>query len=394
MATHQPQNLPEWQLHCILKRASLIRYYDSFIKNGEVDVIKLSESDDIVFKNIMEKNEHVPSYIQKADDAASATAVQSLKSTAVSDIKSQLHQRQNDDDEKQKTQNESCTICKSENTEIQPQQDTKSKQTQRVVKDQKQHGLVPYYDELINKTVLDKMVLDSLISRCILMIEDREEIIKPTTQRERNRVLLNILTNRPYGTFEVFKDVLQESNPYNTDVQELVSKMQCSDSRDKDINCNDIMIHEHIVKLQKNYLMFVNDVDCKTDILDHLYEKGVLDTEEKEEVYNFSITRHESNRILLSKLVRKGEDAYGKLLESLRRGPYNDVVSDIEKTAVSELEIQWCQIGIKQLRDREKDKDLRVTHTKIKELTHDEHDEVIPNIYLVSVIWGKHCYVT
>ncbi|CAC5416924.1 unnamed protein product [Mytilus coruscus] len=92
--------------------------------------------------------------------------------------------------------------------------------------------------------------------------------------------------------------------------------------------------------------MFVNDVDCKTDILDHLYETGVLDTEEKEEVYNFSITRHESNRILLSKVVRKSEDAYGKLLESLRCGPYNDVVSDIEKTAVSELEIQWCQIEV------------------------------------------------
>ncbi|VDI43152.1 Hypothetical predicted protein [Mytilus galloprovincialis] len=55
MAKHQPHNLAEWQLHCVLKKASLIQYYDSFIKNGEVDVIKLSESDDRVLKNIMEK---------------------------------------------------------------------------------------------------------------------------------------------------------------------------------------------------------------------------------------------------------------------------------------------------------------------------------------------------
>ncbi|XP_071152333.1 uncharacterized protein [Mytilus edulis] len=403
MATNQPQNLSEWQLHCVLKRASLIQYYDSFINNGEVDVIKLAESDDIVFKDIMEKvgmakkplhvrqfrntllewtkdpgkNEHVPSYIQKADDAKSATAVQSLKSTEVSDNNPQLPRRQNDDDAKQKRQDENCTIYKSENTEIQPQQDTKSKQTQRVVKDdQKQHGLFPYYDELINQTVLDKMVLDNLISRCILMIEDREEIIKPTTQRERNRVLLNILTKRPYGTTEVLKDVLQESNQYNNDVLEIVSKMQCSDSCDEPFSCHDIMIHEHIVKLHKNYLMFVNDMDFRTDISDHLYETGVLDSEEKEEVYNFSITRHESNRLLLSKLVRKGEDAYVKLLEALKHGGNEDVVSDIEKTAVSDLEIQWCQIGIKQLRDREKKKDVRVT--KIEVLSPDEPEEVIP----------------
>ncbi|CAG2236435.1 NAB [Mytilus edulis] len=265
MATNQPQNLSEWQLHCVLKRASLIQYYDSFINNGEVDVIKLAESDDIVFKDIMEKvgmakkplhvrqfrntllewtkdpgkNKHVPSYIQTADDAKCATAVLSLKSTAVSGSNSRLPQSQNDDDEKWKKQNEHCTIFKSEKTGIQPKQHTKSNQTQRVVK------------------------------------EDREEIIKPTTQRERNRVLLDILTERPYGTKEGLKDVLQESDPLNSDVQE-------------------ILIHEHVIKLQKNYLMFVNDMDCKTDILDHLYETGVLDTEEKEEVYNYSLTRHES----------------------------------------------------------------------------------------------------
>ncbi|VDI33403.1 Hypothetical predicted protein, partial [Mytilus galloprovincialis] len=239
---------------------------------------------------------------------------------------------------------------------LQPQQDTKPKQSRLDVKDQKQNGLVPYYGYLLDNTILDKMVLDNLISRCIMMIEDREEIIKPTTQRERNRVLLDILTDRPYNTMEVLKDVLQESNPQNTDVQELVNRMQCYESFDEYISCQDIIIHEHIGKLQRNYLMFVNDMDCRTDILDHLYETGVLDTEEKEEVYNVSITRHESNILLLSKLVLKGEDAYGKFLEALRHGQYYEMASDIEKTAVSEFEIQWCQIGKKQLRDREKKK--------------------------------------
>lgn len=87
-------------------------------------------------------------------------------------------------------------------------------------------------------------------------------------------------------------------------------------------------------------------MDCKTDILDHLYGTGVLDTEEKEAVGCLSHTRHESNIILLNKLVRKGEDAYKRLVEALGHGQYNDVAFEMENNQVSELEIQWCQIGI------------------------------------------------
>ena len=36
MASSQPENSIEWQLHCVLKRASLLQYYDSFIKQGKV----------------------------------------------------------------------------------------------------------------------------------------------------------------------------------------------------------------------------------------------------------------------------------------------------------------------------------------------------------------------
>ncbi|XP_052073712.1 uncharacterized protein LOC127711644 [Mytilus californianus] len=221
------------------------------------------------------------------------------------------------------------------------------------------------------------MVLDNLISRCILMIEDREEIIKPATQSERNKVLLDILTERPYGTFKVFKDVLKESDPYNTDVQELVSRMQFIESCDKNISCHDIVFHEHIVKLQKNYMMFVHDVYSKTDIADYLYETGVLNTEEKEEICSSSITRHESNRILYAKLFRKGEDAYKHLLKALRHGQYEDITSNIENTQVSEHEIQLCQLGMKKLREREKKKDFHVIQTKLEDLTR-IHDEVIP----------------
>ncbi|VDI31254.1 Hypothetical predicted protein, partial [Mytilus galloprovincialis] len=55
MASSQPQNLIEWQLHCVLKRANLLQYYDSFIRQGESDVLQLSEADDNKFKDVMEK---------------------------------------------------------------------------------------------------------------------------------------------------------------------------------------------------------------------------------------------------------------------------------------------------------------------------------------------------
>ncbi|XP_076108321.1 uncharacterized protein LOC143076429 isoform X2 [Mytilus galloprovincialis] len=213
------------------------------------------------------------------------------------------------------------------------------------------------------------MVLDNLISRCILMIEDREEIIKPTTQRERNKVLLDILTERPYPTFQLFKDVLQESEPSNSCVQELVKRMMSTESRDEHINWqgHEIVLNNHKVKLQKNYMMFVHGVDSKTDIADHLYQSDVLSTEEKEEICNSLLTQQESNRLLYNKLIRKGGDAYKNLLEAVRHGEYHDVATDMDKTELSDQEIQLCQIGMKKLKDRQEKKDIQMNH-----------DEVIP----------------
>ncbi|VDI06713.1 CDK inhibitor PHO81 [Mytilus galloprovincialis] len=254
----------------------------------------------------------------------------------------------------------------SDKEEIQPQEDN-----------QKQHGLFPYYDYLLHTTVLDKIVLDNLISRCVLMIEDREEIIKPTTQSERNKVLLDILTERPYGTFQVFKDVLQESDPHNSDVQGLVRRMLYTESIGEHIDCYDIIFQKHKVKLQKNYMMLVHDSDCKIDIADHLYEAGVLNTEDIEDICSSSFSRQDSNRILYNKLFRKGEDAYKHLLEALEHGQYNELASALEKTQVPEHDIQMCQIGMLKLRERQKEKDFHMINAKIEELARTQ-DEVIP----------------
>ncbi|CAC5356166.1 NAB [Mytilus coruscus] len=104
MATNQPQNVLEWQLHCVLKRANLLQYYDSFIRQGECDVLQLSETDDLKFKDVMQKvgmakksihvrqfkntllewvkdpgeDAHVPNYIKEDDDSRMPPAPRSL----------------------------------------------------------------------------------------------------------------------------------------------------------------------------------------------------------------------------------------------------------------------------------------------------------------------------
>ncbi|XP_063406073.1 uncharacterized protein LOC134690032 [Mytilus trossulus] len=91
MATNQPQNLTEWQLHDVLQKVNLLQYYDSFIREGKFDLLKLSNAEERTFKDVMQKvgmdkkplhvrrfktilsewvadpgkNDHVPSYIKK-----------------------------------------------------------------------------------------------------------------------------------------------------------------------------------------------------------------------------------------------------------------------------------------------------------------------------------------
>lgn len=78
-------------------------------------------------------------------------------------------------------------------------------------------------DELIHNVRLDTTVLDGLISKCYLTIEDREEIINQERTSERNRMILNILMARPYRTFQTFTEELIE---FDQSSRDLVSKLK------------------------------------------------------------------------------------------------------------------------------------------------------------------------
>ncbi|VDI69787.1 Hypothetical predicted protein [Mytilus galloprovincialis] len=309
------------------------------------------------YKSVPGRNEHVPIFIDKTDDATLSPSAQSLKVNAVSDIYFGVPQLEKDVYGKQKKGEGGLTSYKLEKKKIRKQETIGSRPTQRVIKDQNQHGLFPYYDELINQTVLDKMVLDNLISRCVLMIEDREEIIKPTTQRERNKILLDIMTDRPYGTFQVFKDVLKESDPHNSDVQELISRIQCTVNSDDNMSCHEIKVNDNAIRIQKNYTLLVNNIVSTTDVTDYLIGEDIMQNEEREEVCASGLTTNESNRRLLDKLLYKDRNGYHQLLKALRHAEYLQIATEVSNTAVTELDQKLYRIGITKFRDRQETND-------------------------------------
>ncbi|VDI42860.1 uncharacterized protein MGAL_10B023497 [Mytilus galloprovincialis] len=458
MATNQPMNVLEWQLHCVLKRANLLQYYESFVREGECDVLKLSNAEDEKFHDVMEKvgmarkplrirqlrstllewikdpgeiaenqnenqpvatdektendqcddylnpndssqivsiekgqtskrksglfgrlvgffrkkpgtsktvkkgdkgltekNEDVTTLIKKIDDDTLSTSAP--KSTTVSEFYPGVPHIRKDVHWKHTKEEGPISTNKLETKTIQQQENTRSRPTQRVIKDQKQHGLCPYYDELINKTVLDKMVLDNLISRCIFMIEDREEIIKPTTQRERNKVLLDILIERPYGTVDVFKGVLKESDPHNSDIQELISRMQCTVTSDENMSCHEINVDDRAIRIQKNYTLLVNNIVSTTDVIDYLIGEDIMQHEEREEVCASGLTTNESNRRLLDKLLYKDSNGYHQFLKALRHAEYSQIATEVSNTAVTELDQKLYRIGITKFRHRQDSKE-------------------------------------
>ncbi|CAC5404241.1 unnamed protein product [Mytilus coruscus] len=173
MATNQPQNLLEWQLHCVLKRANLLQYYASFIRQGECDVLQLSEADDLKFKDVMQKvgmakksihvrqfkntllewvkdpgkDSHVPSYIKEDDHSRMPPAPRSLNPRTATpplpDKSSVVQQLPKSTQGNQTKEKDELTSSKSEKKEFPKQQDTTQQQKHSEVKGKNSH--VPSY---------------------------------------------------------------------------------------------------------------------------------------------------------------------------------------------------------------------------------------------------------
>ncbi|CAG2223287.1 NAB [Mytilus edulis] len=294
MSTNQPQNLSEWQLYCVLKRTNLLQYYDSFVRQGECDVLMLSNAEDEKFKEVMEKvgmakkplhvrqfrnsllewmkdpgitlcisykvfrnndfnvylyviqivdlrrgNEHPPSYIKKADYTSLSPVEVSLKSNVVSGDYSEAPLLKRDIHLKQTEGRRALTVHKSEKKEIQPKQKDKLKPPQRLVKD----------------------------------------------------------------------------------------------------------VNDNAIRIQKNYTLLVNNIVSTTDVTDYLIGEDIMQHEEREEVCASGLTTNESNRRLLDKLLYKDRQIYHQLLKALRHAEYLEIANEVSNTEVTELDQKLYRIG-------------------------------------------------
>lgn len=94
--------------------------------------------------------------------------------------------------------------------------------------------------KLISSSILDKDVLDNLISKCILTVDDREEIYNVADQASRNQKVLEILMKRPYNTFNMLVEALKD-----TQQDEFVASMKAQVSN-KDLTLQNLLITDDI----------------------------------------------------------------------------------------------------------------------------------------------------
>ncbi|XP_063437940.1 uncharacterized protein LOC134718983 [Mytilus trossulus] len=213
--------------------------------------------------------------------------------------------------------------------------------------------------DLIQSTILDTDVLDNLISKCILTLDDREEIDSLLDQSNRNQKLLEILMHRPYNTFPDFVETMKKSDQkcHSSLVERMEAKVL-----DKDLTLQKAQLTDETtgikdaVKLIKWYKIIVHEISIdKTGILDKLFTKDVIDREIHEKLSSVNMTSHEKNRRLLGKLIRKDiSSAFPIFLEVLREDScYKDYAEKIEETHVTQNDLELLNIG-NRIRERKR----------------------------------------
>ncbi|XP_052084041.1 uncharacterized protein LOC127721329 [Mytilus californianus] len=213
-----------------------------------------------------------------------------------------------------------------------------------------------FKDKLIHSTILDKEVLDNFISKCILLLDDREEIINCRNQSSRNKKLLQILIRRPYNTFSALVEAMQGSDQkchtlllakMEAKVADNVMTLQKAPHKDGLAD-----IETQTIKLIKWYNTIVHEIDIdKTGILDKLQD--VLSEEDYAEMTSINISPQDKNRGILGKIIKNNTSSASKIfLEVLKEDScYNEYATRIEETDVTQFDLELLSIG-KQLRER------------------------------------------
>lgn len=108
------------------------------------------------------------------------------------------------------------------------------------------HRLYHFYDKIIQDTILDKGVLDKLISKCILGIDDRAEIEHHPRISDRNKCILELLIQRTQDPYSVLLEVIKESP---TCPKDLIGCMDGQTTHQK-------VVSHSIIKSSSKYLLY------------------------------------------------------------------------------------------------------------------------------------------
>ncbi|VDI68418.1 Hypothetical predicted protein, partial [Mytilus galloprovincialis] len=208
------------------------------------------------------------------------------------------------------------------------------------------HRLYHFYDKIIQDTILDKDVLDLLISKCILRIEDRAQIEHHPKPSDRNKCILDLLIQRPEDSYSVLLQVLKESPTCSKDLIECMEGQQFSHhevhSQSKVKSCS---TGNHSVRLQKNYYNLIQNLSDVRNVIDSLISKGVLEPDDHADIASSGVSA-EMNRKLIAK-IRSKQD-YMLFLEALKEDPVSanaELASVLESTDVNQDELNQTVTG-------------------------------------------------
>lgn len=77
-------------------------------------------------------------------------------------------------------------------------------------------------NDIIFHTDFDPSIVDHLISSCVLTIDDGEDIMQANTRIEKNRILYDILFERPYNSLAPLQQASIDVK--NTEIQSILEK--------------------------------------------------------------------------------------------------------------------------------------------------------------------------
>ncbi|XP_052088568.1 uncharacterized protein LOC127725549 [Mytilus californianus] len=198
---------------------------------------------------------------------------------------------------------------------------------------QLQHMIHPYYHELVNNTTLDGSVLDCLISKGVISLEEREKVKRCPNQSARNKMIIDLLMNRPYNVRDTLIDALRNSGLQNSCLTEKIINTKV-DAAAKNLKRSEI--NECTIRLEKNYFMLVQQTTSLESVIDSLISTEVLSIDDSSDIMS-TANRSDQVRELIGKI--RNQTAYKHFLCALRLDEVNKQLAEVlETTAVSEEE--------------------------------------------------------